>query len=146
MGSSMLELDPRYLADLASQIGSLSAFLGGFAATFLGTLLALGQKGRAAGWAIGAAVLSSVAFIVAVVASTMVVAAYNEHAPAIIREVVPVAGGRSLMAKAFVVGLFGLLASLACSGWPRSRRTGWTTTIIAGLGMLLVTWLIVQFR
>lgn len=142
----MPELDPRYLADLAGQIGSLSAFLGGFAATFLGTLLALSQKGRAAGWAIGAAVLSSVAFIVAVVASTMLVAAYNEHAPAMVRQVVPVAGAQSLMAKCFVVGLFALLASLACSGWPRSRRAGWTTTIIAALGMILVGWLIVQFR
>lgn len=45
----MPELSPAYLSDLATQIGALSAFLGGFAATFLGTLLALGLKGRMAG-------------------------------------------------------------------------------------------------
>ncbi|HTU10186.1 MAG TPA: hypothetical protein VMG08_04735 [Allosphingosinicella sp.] len=142
----MPELDPLYLSALAAQIGSLSAFLGGFAATYLGTLLALGQKGRAAGWAIGAAVLASVAFIVTVVASTLLVAAYDEHAPAFVRDVLPLATVRVLMSLGFVTGLYALLASLACSGWPRSRRTGWTTSIVAGIGMLLVTWLLVQFR
>lgn len=142
----MIELNHAYLAALAGQIGSLSAFLGGFAATYLGTLLALGQKGRAAGWAIGAAVLSSVAFIVTVVASTMLVAAFNENAPPIIATALPVGGARVLMSLTFVTGLYALLFSLACSGWPRSRRTGWTTSIVGGTGMVLVTWLLVQFR
>jgi hypothetical protein len=49
----MEPLSPVYLSAIAAQTGGLSAFLGGFAATFLGTLLALNVKGRTGSLAIG---------------------------------------------------------------------------------------------
>ncbi len=138
----MPDLSPAYLSDIATQVGSLSAFLGGFAATFLGTLLALGLKGRMASVAIGFSVVSAVSFIAAVVASTALVALLHPEAPAAVGGVSS-AGPRALMTLAFLVGLYALLVSLAFSGWTRSRGTGLTTSIAAGLGIVLVTTMLV---
>jgi len=138
----MNELAPAYLSALASQVGALSAFLGGFAATFLGTLLALQVKGRTGSLAIGFAVTSSAAFIVAVVASTALVALLHPQAPAAV-QAGSAAGPRAIMSLCFGVGLYALLASLGLSGWTRSRGAGLTTSIAAGLGVVLVTSMLV---
>lgn len=134
----MEQLAPGYLSAIAAQVGGLSAFLGGFAATFLGTLLALGGRGRIASFSIGFAVTSSVAFIVAVVASTALVALLHPLAPHVVANASP-AGPRLSMVLAFIIGLYSLLASLALSGWSRSRSTGLATTVIAGVGVVLVS-------
>lgn len=139
----MPSLSPIYLSAIAAQTGGLSAFLGGFAATFLGTLLALNVRGRVGSTAIGFAAVSSVAFIVAVVGSTAVVAALHPDGPGFGRS--GVGGTQALMTLAFMLGLYALLISLGLSGWSRSRATGLTTSIVAGLGVLLVSSLLVSF-
>jgi hypothetical protein len=138
----MNDLSPVYLAALASQIGSLSAFLGGFAATFLGTLLALSVRGRTASMSIGFAVTSSVAFIVSVVASTALVAILHPNAPQA-AQAVSSSGARTILTLSFLFGLYSLLVSLGLSGWSRSRGTGLTTSVAAGFGVILVTWMVV---
>lgn len=138
----MDNLSPAYLSALAVQIGGLSAFLGGFAATFLGTLLARRADGKTASLSIGFAVSSSVAFVVTVVASTALVAGLHPEAPSS----APAAGAgaaRVLLVLGFLFGLYSLLASLALSGWARSRGTGLTTTIASGIGIVLVTLMVV---
>jgi hypothetical protein len=137
----MQPLSPAYLSDIAAQTGGLSAFLGGFAATFLGTLLALGVKGRTASAAIGFAVTSAVAFIVAVVGSTATVAALHPEGPG---RMASAGFAQVVMSLGFVIGLYALLISLGVSGWTRSRGTGWTTSIAAGLGVILVTGMVVS--
>lgn len=137
----MEALAPAYLSALASQLGSLSAFLGGFAATFLGTLLALGGRGRTASLAIGFAAASSAAFIVCVVASTALVSVLHPLAPATARAASPDAA-RTILTLSFVLGLYALLASLGLSGWSRSKGTGWTTSLAAGVGAALATVLV----
>lgn len=139
----MDQLDPAYLSTLATQVGGLSAFLGGFAATFLGTLLAIGVRGRTASIAIGCAVTSSVVFVIAVVASTALVAMLHPNAPVPARAVAT-ASARVFLVLGFTVGLYTLLISLTLSGWSRSRGTGMTTSIVGGLGILLVTLLILS--
>jgi len=138
----MSELSPVYLSAIAAQLGGLSAFLGGFAATFLVMLMGLSGRGRAASFAIGFAASSAVAFIVAVVASTGLVAVLHPEAPGMVAAT-PSGGARVLMTLAFLLGLYSLLFSLALSGWARSKGTGWTTSIAAGLGVVLVTSMLV---
>jgi vacuolar-type H+-ATPase subunit I/STV1 len=138
----MDELSPAYLAALALQLGGLSAFLGGFSATFLGTLLAWRIGGKTASLSIGFAVSSSVAFIVTVVASTALMAVLHPQAPSAAASTGS-SIARVLLVLSFLVGLYSLLVSLALSGWARSRGTGMTTSIAAGLGIVLVTMLVV---
>jgi len=137
----MTELSPAYLSALAVQLGSLSAFLGGFSATFLATLLTLRARNKIASMSIGFAVSAAVAFIVTVVASTALVAMLHPDAPQTV-SLVASGGARVLLTLGFTVGLYTLLVSLALSGWCRSKGTGLTTSIAAGLGIALVTWMV----
>lgn len=91
---------------------------------------------------IGFAVVSAVSFIAAVVASTALVAVLHPDAPAAVKTASS-GGARALMSLAFLLGLYALLVSLGLSGWTRSRGTGLTTGIAAGLGIVLVTTMLV---
>ena len=134
----MEPLSPVYLSALALQIGGMSAFLGGFAATFLGTLLAVRAKGRIATVAMTFAAVSAVALIVAVVGSTGVYSALHPEAPGGTAQVEHVLWIRVTMALSFLLGVLSLLTSLGLSGWLRSRATGLGTSIAAGIGVVLI--------
>jgi hypothetical protein len=139
----MEPLPPAYISALASQLAGLSAFLGGFAATFLATLLTLGHHGRLMTITIGFAVLSSVSFIVAVVAATMLTAILHPAAPRIMTTLAA-ASPQAIMAIGFSAGTLSLLASLGCSGWTRSRSIGWITTIAALVGAIFIVGMTVR--
>jgi hypothetical protein len=131
----LAQLAPDYLNALATQIGSVSAFLGGFAATFLVLFLTFSERSRAASVAVGGSALASVGFIVAVIATTLLVAATHPHAPP--DADTSVAFGRSVMGLSFLIAMIALLVSVGASGWIRSRALGWTTTTFAAIAILL---------
>ena len=133
----MEPLAPAYLSDVASQIGSLSAFLGGFAATFVATLLTIDRAGRLMAATIALAVISAVAFIIAVTASTMQVAIYHPDGPSFLADF-PAARIRATMLAAFLTGTLALLAGLGCSGWIRTRLIGWITSGVSAFGAVMV--------
>ena len=139
------KLAPAYIAALASQLAALSAFLGGFAATFLATLLTLGHQNRLMTATIGFAVTASVSFIVTVIAATMLTAIYHPAAPPFMAAAASTQP-RTIMSLGFTLGSLSLLASLGCSGWTRSRAVGWITTIAASTGAAFIIFMIVQVR
>ncbi len=49
------------------------------------------------------------------------------------------------MSLVFEIGALALLTSLGASGWVRSRRLGWFTTIVAGLATIVGFMVVVQF-
>jgi hypothetical protein len=140
----MQTLAPEYLAEIARQVGSLSAFLGGFAAAFLGTLLALNSPRRLAGWAIAWAAFAAMAFIVTVVASTKMVIVLHPQSPAGAAAAGGIGAARVIAVLGFLLGAYALLVSMGLCGWLRSRRTGWVTSGLAGLAALLITSLLVS--
>jgi hypothetical protein len=126
-----------YISALATQLGTLSAFLGGFAATFLATLLTFDNRSRLITTTIGLAVTSAVSFIVTVVAATTLNAIYHPEAPSLMASQ-SASQTRIIMSLGFAIGSLSLLASLGCSGWMRSRGIGWITTIAALVGSILI--------
>jgi hypothetical protein len=138
----MQHLAPAYLTTLATQIGSLSAFLGGFAATYLATFLVFDQRSRLAAMTIAGAVTSAVGFIVSVVASTMLIAALHPDAP--VGAARSVESAQATMALSFLIALFALLFSLGAGGWTRSCAMGWCTSIAAGVGTIIVLSLVLK--
>ncbi len=139
----MEPLAPAYISALAAQLAGLSAFLGGFAATFLATLLTLGHQGRLMTITIGFAVTSAVSFVVTVMAATMLTAIFHPQAPASIAGLSAILP-RALMTLGFFLGALSLLVSLGCSGWTRSRSTGLVTTSASLVGALLIAAVTVQ--
>lgn len=138
-------LSPAYMSSIAAQLASLSAFLGGFAATFLATLLTLGHQGRLMTVTIGFAVASAVSFVATVVAATTLTAIYHPQAPSSMARLGATLP-RAVMSLGFYVGLLSLLASLGCSGWTRSRSVGWITTVAALVGSALIVLVTVKVR
>jgi len=133
-------LDPEYLVEIARQIAFLSAFLGGFSAAFLGSLLVGGPERRAATWATVSAAAAAVSFIVAVIGATTLMMALHPRAPASVAQGTSLVAGRTATVLAFEVGLYALLSAVGASGFLRSRRVGLATLSLAGVGALLATW------
>jgi hypothetical protein len=142
----MPPLAPEYLAEIGRQLAGLSAFLGGFAAAFLGTMLTLSSARRVVGWAAGGAAVAAAAFAVAVVAATSLAIALHPLAPAgAASRRADTAAARGIAGVSFMLGMYALLVTLALSGWVRSRRLGLVTTVAASLAALAATWAIASF-
>lgn len=140
----MDKLNPAYLAEIARQIGFISAFLGGVSATFMVALLAMDVQSRIARWAIVSAAASSISFIVAVVASTLLVVILHPDAPMGAANMTSLNKGRVLFFLGFTGGMYLLLACIGSAGWLRSRRMGQVTTSLATIGAALITLTIVN--
>ncbi|MGH8093278.1 MAG: hypothetical protein ACREIF_07395 [Chthoniobacterales bacterium] len=128
-----------FFSEIGRQIGFLSAFLGGFAATFLGILLQSPNSRRHVGWAAGAAAVAAASFMVAVIAGTLVVIVLHPGAPPDIAapEFLPFV--RTVILAAFALGIYSNLLSLGLSGWIRSRQLGIVTSLAAFISAVIVS-------
>jgi hypothetical protein len=143
----MQSLAPAYLAELGRQLASISAFLGGFSITFFGTLLTIGSSRRVLGWALGSAAFAAGAFAVTAITATMLITSFHPSAPAdIAMRGDALVRARFVAGLSLVLGMYGLLFSLALSGWIRSWRIGVATTAVALLSGLFAGWALVGFR
>ena len=140
---AMEQLAPDYLAEIARQIGFISAFLGGVAATFLATLIVAGAQDRRnqriVSLAIGCAAAACVAFIVATIATTMLAISLRPDAPVSVAGSGSPDGARLMAFLPFMAGMYLLLGCVGLSGWLHGRRTGWMTAALAAVGVVLIS-------
>ena len=135
----MTNLDPVYLRDLATQIGFLSAFLGGFAGTLLAVLLQTNTEKRSGIWVIGACTFSATAFVTSVIGSTRVITMLHPNAPDLVAAGTENDVWRVLTFNSFGLGVYAILITIGLSGWLHSKQAGYVTSSIAALGIILVT-------
>lgn len=141
----MAALSPAFLQVWGAQIGGLSAFLGGFAATMLVMLLTTDSSSRAASWASVLAALAATAFVVAAISTTTLVAGSHPDAPASVARAAAHGPARIFAAICFGLGGYALTAAIGCAGWIKSRRLGQTTTAFAVIGGLLISVIVLGF-
>src|SRR3954471_5224591 len=127
----MKPVDPEFYGELAKQLASVSAFLGGFAATFLGILLQSQNPRRHVGWAAGVAAVASASFMISVIAGTLVALVVNPAAPQNFATPEFLPWARRVLMTSFVLGIYANLLSLGLSGWIRSRGLGIVTSAAA---------------
>lgn len=135
-------MDParaEFLSEVGRQIASLSAFLGGFAATFLGILLQSANSRRQVGLAAGAAAVAAASFTIAVIAGTLVAVVLNPAAPPNVATPEFLPWARRVIFVTFAVGIYSNLLSLGLSGWIRSRALGIVTSIAALIAAIIVS-------
>ena len=144
-GLEMPVLTPRYFVDLATQIGFLSAFFGGFAATMLIALLLHDKRQRVVLIAIGFATLSSAAFITTVIGATDVMFQLHpdRFSGPVTPQVLPFLS-RVMVGVAFPIGIYSLFGCIGASGWIRSRATGFLTTAISAVAVVCVSIILLQ--
>ena len=133
----MSQLSAEYLAELARQMGFVSAFLGGVAAAFLGTLLTLRSPRRIVGWTMVCAAAAGVAFVVSVLGSVAWLSLLHPEAPAGARAAAANREAQLLTSVPFMIGVALLMTLVGMAGWIRSRGTGIATTAVAALGAVL---------
>lgn len=139
----MQTLAPAYLSDLATQIGFLSAFLGGVAGTLLVMFVHSDHRRALDISAIAASALSAIAFIVAVIGCTQLLAALHPEAPAAVSTASEQMIARAVTFLAFGLGVYAILAALGLSGWRHSTAAGWITSTMALIGAAAVSFLLV---
>lgn len=135
----MQSFNAEFLAETGRQIASLSAFLGGFAATFLGILLQSPNARRHVGWAAGSAAVASASFILAVISGTAIAIVLHPAAPKDLATPLFVPQVSRLMLLTFGLGIFSTLLSLGLSGWIRSRQLGIVTSMAALISAVIVS-------
>ncbi len=128
----------QFIGEIARQLASVCAFLGGFAATFLGILLQSTSTRRHVGWAAGAAAIASVSFMIAVIAGTLVALALHADAPEGFAAPAFLPWARAVLIISIGLGVHANLLSLGLSGWIRSRALGTVTSTAALLSAVLV--------
>ena len=128
------------LLGIMEQLILLSAFLGGFSATFLAAILAVNpsSSNKVANWIIVASALAACCFIVCATSSIAVVngiearVADGENAFESVKLIRLTSGLSALL------GVFSLLISIGLSGWLRNKQTGRATTFIAIVAIFIV--------
>ena len=139
---AMQPLNAEFLGEMGRQIAFLSAFLGGFAATFLGILLQSPNSRRHVGWAAGAAAVASASFILAVMSGTLLALVVHPGAPPALAEPTLLPQLRILTFITFIVGIYSSLLSLGLSGWIRSRQLGIITSVAAFVSAVIMLFLL----
>src|SRR2546423_1749882 len=136
---AMQPVNAEFLAETGRQIAFLSAFLGGFAATFLGILLQSPNSRRHVGWAAGAAAVASASFILAVISGTALALVLHPGAPAGLRIAAFLPPDPPFIFFTLLFGLCYILLSLGLSGWIRSRQLGIVTSVAALISAFIVS-------
>lgn len=130
----MNELPLLYVKELASQITLVSVFFGGISASLLAAWLRLKSDDKKIKVLVVATTLSAVSFMVAVVAMIQVIMIVTPGSPI----KVDTDFSRVLGGLFFMLGMFSLLFVLSYAGWLHSRRVGMVTTVLGGIGALLM--------
>ncbi len=129
------------VADLYRQIAFSAAILGGFAMTYLSTLLTSAEKhARVLPFTIGAMTIAATLLIVATLGATVLLMSVQQLGLTFQFESWPGTLVRSkwIAELAFFSGILALMAGIGLSGFIKSRLNGYLTSGCAGVGLVLL--------
>ncbi len=136
----MDEINNNYFMDLAAQLSYMSAFLGGFSATILVTLLVSDNTKRITNWIVLFSTVAACSFIVATLSFITAGIMVHPNAPESVRDEAALTIARTVSSYSLLAGIITLLLGIGLSGWLRSKKLGIMTSSIAGIGLILVLW------
>ena len=129
------ELKASYVVAVAEQLSFVSTFLGGVSATILFSILIFSSDKRIAALVVAASALSACSLLVSVIASWRLIIGLHPDLP-----FTPDPGRINLLWNSLIagygIGVNSLLVSIGLSGWLRSQRSGYVTSVIAALAIL----------
>lgn len=126
------------LLGIMEQLILLSAFLGGFSATFLATILTIDPttSKKIVNWIIIASALAACCFIVCATSSIAVVNGINSIDGENLYESLKTI--RVISILSMLLGVFSLIGCIGMSGWLRGKLVGIVTSSIAVVAVLIV--------
>ena len=139
----MTELSSAYFAELANQLIFISAFLGGFSATILGTLIASEDNTKIMKVLILLVSISAASFILTVLSMTKIILIHAPDSPfgnnQDLTSLPRVVGSLS-----FLMGMIALLLVISLSGWLKSKKLGKCTGLIGLISFFFMVFLFVS--
>lgn len=135
-----------YWNELGKQTLLITSLLSGFSITVVANLLVSDKKDKLTNQILKAATLSAGCFLVSVFAMVNVIMTTTPGG--FIKEVSldDFQAARIIGMLAFIIGLFSLTTMIALSGWTKSKKVGWFTTIIGILTLLLIFMTMIRFQ
>lgn len=126
------------LLGIMEQLILLSAFLGGFSATFLATILTIDPttSKKIVNWIIIASALAACCFIVCATSSIAVVNGINSIDGENLYESLKTI--RVISILSMLLGVFSLIGCIGMSGWLRGKLVGIVTSSIAVVAVFIV--------
>ena len=134
----MHEIPVEYLLELSRQIIFISAFLGGFSATFLATVLTFNSEKRFSATIIVVLAIAACMFIVAVLAFVGII--LTSHPESMVPD--DIAKERVIGFVSLMLGIYSLLAGIGLSGFLHSNRIGKITSAVGVFAWILITWML----
>jgi hypothetical protein len=126
-------MDSSLLVERTQQLILLSAFLGGFSATFLAAILTIEAKKKVTDWIVCISAASSCCFIVAAVTNIALVNGLQ-----IEESLVTLSRLKIISSLGMISGIFALLICIGLSGWIRNRKIGLVTASFALIATIIV--------
>lgn len=126
------------LVNITEQLILLSAFLGGFSATFLAAILLFNPQHKVANWAVILSAISACSFIVCATSSVALLNGLQADPVELEKSFVSLRGARIVSGLSMAIGIFSLLASIGLSGWFRNKTCGIATSVAALIAITLV--------
>ena len=131
----MSDANPSFMIAVAEQLSFVSAFLGGFSATILFTILVFSSPKKSVSWIVVSSALAACSLLIAVIASWRLLILLHPEFPLELNNSMVGILWRSML-LGYGLGFLSLLVSIGLSGWLRSSRAGITTSGIAFVAMV----------
>ncbi|MEM1214291.1 MAG: hypothetical protein AAGJ82_01305 [Bacteroidota bacterium] len=133
----MIEMDPAYLRELAKQTLFVCGILEGFSISAVVTLLGYERHDRVMAIIFCAAILSTAAFLLAIFGMTGVIMLTTEGYPLPNPEA-DLRATRNIASVGLLLGILSITTLLSASGWVKSKRLGWFTTVVGVLLLIAI--------
>ena len=133
----MMELSNEYLNSLAQQLIFISAFLGGFSATILGTLIVSDNRSKYFRIMVVSSALAAMCFVVTLFGMTSIIFQTTDGYPLEV-DTQGLVVVRLIAIFTMFIGLISFTVCIASSGWLISKNIGRFTTAIGVIAFILI--------
>ena len=133
----MMELPNDYLNALAQHFIFISAFLGGFSAALLGTVIVSEIKTKYSQIMVVSSALAAMCFVVTVFGMTGILFQTTEGYPLVI-DSQGLVELRLISMLSMVIGLLSFTVCIASSGWMISKKIGLFTSAMGIIAFILI--------
>jgi hypothetical protein len=141
-----MNISPESYAETCKQLAFISALVAGFSFAFISVLLTSESKHRIIDWVIGFSISSIAGFLVcslawSLSASRMAVYAANKmnELPVLFTHM------HRILSFIFILSFFLFCITLGLSGWIRSRKLGFISSVISLVAGVFFIWLMSNF-
>lgn len=133
----MEKISFEYWNELTTQFLLINSLLAGFSITIVATLLVYDSKSKIVNTIFRIATFSVLCFIVAIFANTTLKMMTTTGYPLEFKEN-KFFTARVVAGVSFLLGIISMISMMSLSGWVKSKKIGWFTTLIGVVAFIII--------